>query len=164
LWLKSKDNKRINRILIFTDINLSKELEMSDNKTELLHSKETEIIIAAFYKVYNTLGYGFLEKVYENSLLLELQKNNLSVEQQHPIKVYYESSIVGEYFADLVVNDKIILELKTAKQISKENEYQLINYLKATCFEVGLLLNFGDKAEFVRKIFTKNNNESARIS
>jgi len=137
---------------------------MEKNKINLLYSKETDIIINSFYKVYNTLGYGFLEKVYENSLLVELQKNNLLVSQQHPIKVYYDSLIVGEYFADLVVNDKIILELKTARLLSKENEYQLINYLKATGFEVGLLLNFGEKAEFVRKIFTKNNNKSAEIS
>ena len=136
---------------------------MEKNKTNLLYSKETDIIIHSFYKVYNTLGYGFLEKVYENSLLLELQKNNLTVKQQYPINVFYDDKVVGEYFADLLVNDKIILELKTAKKISQENEFQLINYLKATGFEIGLLLNFGEKAEFVRKIFT-NDNESAKIS
>ena len=136
---------------------------MEKNKTNLLYSKETEIIIHSFYKVYNTLGYGFLEKVYENSLLLELQKNNLTVKQQYPINVFYDDKVVGEYFADLLVNDKIILELKTTKKISQENEFQLINYLKATGFEIGLLLNFGEKAEFVRKIFT-NDNESAKIS
>ena len=136
---------------------------MEKNKTNLLYSKETEIIIHSFYKVYNTLGYGFLEKVYENSLFLELQKNNLMVKQQYPINVFYDDKVVGEYFADLLVNDKIILELKTAKKISQENEFQLINYLKATGFEIGLLLNFGEKAEFVRKIFT-NDNKSAKIS
>ena len=136
---------------------------MEKNKTNLLYSKETDIIIHSFYKVYNTLGYGFLEKVYENSLLLELQKNNLTVKQQYPINVFYYDKVVGEYFADLLVNDKIILELKTAKKISQENEFQLINYLKATGFEIGLLLNFGEKAEFVRKIFT-NDNKSAKIS
>lgn len=136
---------------------------MEKNKTNLLYSKETDIIIHSFYKVYNTLGYGFLEKVYENSLLLELQKNNLTVKQQYPINVFYYDKVVGEYFADLLINDKIILELKTAKKISQENEFQLINYLKATGFEIGLLLNFGEKAEFVRKIFT-NDNESAKIS
>ena len=136
---------------------------MEKNKTNLLYSKETEIIIHSFYKVYNTLGYGFLEKVYENSLFLELQKNNLMVKQQYPINVFYYDKVVGEYFADLLINDKIILELKTAKKISQENEFQLINYLKATGFEIGLLLNFGEKAEFVRKIFT-NDNESAKIS
>ena len=129
---------------------------MSDNKTELLHSKETEIIIAAFYKVYNTLGFGFLEKVYENSLCNELQKSNLSVIKQYPINVYYDNQVVGEYFADLLIDKKIIVEIKTAKSLCQENEYQLINYLKATGIEVGLLLNFGEKAEFRRKIFTND--------
>lgn len=136
---------------------------MSDNKTELLHSKETEIIIAAFYKVYNTLGYGFLEKVYENSLSNELQKSNLSVIKQYPINVYYDDQIVGEYFADLLINKKIIVEIKTAKSLCQENEYQLINYLKATGIEVGLLLNFGTKAEFKRKIFTNDVYKSVDI-
>lgn len=129
---------------------------MSDIKTELLHSKETEIIIAAFYKVYNTLGYGFLEKVYENSLSNELQKSNMSVIKQYPINVYYDNKIVGEYFADLLIDKKIIVEIKTAKSLCQENEYQLINYLKATNIEMGLLLNFGEKAEFKRKILTNS--------
>jgi len=129
---------------------------MSDNKTDLLYSKETEIIIAAFYKVYNTLGFGFLEKVYENSLCNELQKSNLSVIKQYPINVYYDNQVVGEYFADLLIDKKIIVEIKTAKSLCQENEYQLINYLKATGIEVGLLLNFGEKAEFRRKIFTND--------
>lgn len=136
---------------------------MSDNKTELLHSKETEIIIAAFYKVYNTLGFGFLEKVYENSLCNELEKSNLSVIKQYPIKVYYDDQVVGEYFADLLIDKKIIVEIKTTKSLCQENEYQLINYLKATGIEVGLLLNFGEKAEFKRKIFTNNVYKSAFI-
>ena len=129
---------------------------MSDNKTDLLYSKETEIIIAAFYKVYNTLGFGFLEKVYENSLCNELQKSNLSVIKQYPINVYYDNQVVGEYFADLLIDKKIIVEIKTAKSLCQENEYQLNNYLKATGIEVGLLLNFGEKAEFRRKIFTND--------
>ena len=129
---------------------------MSDNKAGLLHSKETEIIIAAFYKVYNTLGFGFLEKVYENSLCNELQKSNLSVIKQYPINVYYDNQVVGDYFADLLIDKKIIVEIKTAKSLCQENEYQLINYLKATGIEVGLLLNFGEKAEFRRKIFTND--------
>ncbi|MEI7484953.1 MAG: GxxExxY protein [Ignavibacteriota bacterium] len=136
---------------------------MSDNKTELLHSKETEIIIAAFYKVYNTLGFGFLEKVYENSLCNELQKSNLSVIKQYPINVYYDNQVVGDYFADLLIDKKIIVEIKTAKSLCQENEYQLINYLKATGIEVGLLLNFGEKAEFRRKIFTNDVYKSAGI-
>ena len=104
----------------------------------------------------NTLGYGFLEKVYENALILELQKRGLTAEQQLPIKVYYEGQVVGEYFADLLVNSLVILELKAAEQIIKAHEAQLVNYLKATDLEVGLILNFGPKAEFKRKIFSNN--------
>ena len=114
----------------------------------------TSLIIKCFYEVYNSLGYCFLEKVYENSLKIELEKRSLVVEQQKPITVYYGSNIVGDYFADLIVENKIILELKTAKTICKEHEFQLINYLKATDIEVGLLLNFGKKPEVKRKIFS----------
>lgn len=129
----------------------------NNDKTELLYSTETESIISAFYKVYNTLGYGFLEKVYENSLYIELQKRNFDVVKQFPIRVFYENESVGEYFADLFVNEKIIIEIKTSEALCKENEYQLINYLKATGIQVGLLLNFGKTADFKRKILTKNN-------
>jgi GxxExxY protein len=110
--------------------------------------------------VYNTLGYGFLEKVYENSLKIELQRHGLRVEQQKHIKVYYESLEVGDYFADLLVNDLVIIELKAAEAICEEHEAQLLNYLKATDIEVGLLFNFGKNAEFRRKIFT---NDKKRI-
>jgi GxxExxY protein len=123
----------------------------------MLHSDLTEKIIGAFYKVNNTLGYGFLEKVYENALKIELQKLGLNVKQQQNIKVYYENENVGDYFSDLLVNDLVILELKTAESICEEHEAQLINYLKATEIEVGLLLNFGKKAEFRRKIFSNKN-------
>jgi len=128
----------------------------------MLHEEITSIIIAAYYDVYNTLGYGFLEKVYENALILELQKRGLSVKQQMPIKVYYEGQVVGEYFADLLVNDLVILELKAAEQIIKAHEAQLTNYLKATDLEVGLILNFGPKAEFKRKIFSNNRKPSLK--
>lgn len=116
----------------------------------------TSAIISCFYDVYNTLGYGFLEKVYENALKIELERNGLSVEKQKPIAVYYKDHLVGEYFADLIVENKVILELKTAETICEEHEYQLINYLKATEIEVGLLLNFGKKPQVRRKIFTNN--------
>ena len=120
----------------------------------MLHEEITSVIIAAYYAVYNTLGYGFLEKVYENALILELQKRGLNVKQQVPIKVYYEGQVVGEYFADLLINDLVIIELKAVEQIIKAHEAQLVNYLKATSLEVGLILNFGAKAEFKRKIFS----------
>ena len=124
---------------------------------QLKHSDITEAIIRAFYKVYNTLGFGFLEKVYENALYLELLGNGLSVQRQKPIKVHYETNLVGEYFADLIVNDVVILELKAAEGLIKEHELQLINYLKATEIEVGLLLNFGTKPQFKRLVFENKN-------
>ena len=120
----------------------------------MLHGDITEKIIEAFYAVYNTLGYGFLEKVYENSMIIKLKQYGFNVEKQKKIKVYFEGNIVGEYFADLVVNNKIILELKATETLCDEHKYQLINYLKATNMEVGLLLNFGKKPEFKRVIFS----------
>ena len=122
----------------------------------LLHKDTTDIILKSFYKVYNNLGYGFLEKVYENALLYELRNQGLDCEKQKPIKVYYEQIQVGEYYADIIVNECIILELKAAESIVEEHEFQLINYLKATEIEIGLLLNFGKNPEFKRKIFTNN--------
>jgi GxxExxY protein len=122
----------------------------------LLHKDLSNRIIKCFYNVYNKLGYGFLEKVYEKSLLIELDKNNLFAENQKPIKVYYDNEKVGEYFADIIVENTIILELKAAEILVEEHELQLINYLKATDIEVGLLLNFGKKPEFKRKIFTNS--------
>lgn len=103
--------------------------------------------------MYNALGYGFTEKVYQNALLLELAKLGVVVKSPYPIKVYYEGVEVGEYFADIVVNEVVILELKAASQLLPEHEAQLLNYLKATTIEVGLLLNFGPKAETKRKTY-----------
>jgi len=120
----------------------------------MLHEEITSDIINAFYKVYNTLGYGFLEKVYENALAQELADRGYMVKQQVPIQVYYEDKAVGEYFTDLLIEDKVILELKTAESIAKEHEAQLINYLKATRIEIGLLLNFGKAPQFKRKIYS----------
>lgn len=121
---------------------------------KLKHKELTDVIIKSYYKVYNTLGYGFLEKVYENALFLELRKQGLFVQKQKAIEVFYEEERVGEYFADLIVSEKIILELKAAEGICEEHENQLVNYLKATDIEVGLLLNFGKSPEFKRKVFT----------
>ena len=128
----------------------------------MLHEEITSDIINAFYHVYNTLGYGFLEKVYENALAKELAKRGHAIKQQVPIQVLYEGETVGEYFADILVDDKVILELKVAEEIAEAHEAQLINYLKATNTQVGLLLNFGPKAEFKRKIFTKGKNRTRR--
>ncbi|NTW60684.1 MAG: GxxExxY protein [Nitrospirae bacterium] len=120
---------------------------------ELKHDVLTEKIIEAFYNVYNTLGHGFLEKVYENALLIELKKLGLLAVTQSPIQVRYNGSVIGEYFADILVENRIIVEIKAAKTIGPDHEAQLLNYLKATSLEVGLILNFGPKAEFKRKIF-----------
>jgi GxxExxY protein len=128
------------------------------NTDNFKHSEITERIIKAFYKVYNILGYGFLEKVYENALLIELIEMGLSVEKQGQIKVYYGDKEVGEYFADLIVEECVIIELKAAESLCEEHEFQLINYLKATEIEVGLLLNFGKKPEFKRKVFSNFKN------
>ena len=129
----------------------------------MLHQELTNKIIGAYYKVYNSLGYGFLEKVYENSLKIELQRLNLKVDQQKNIKVVYEGFEVGDYFADLIVENLVIIELKAAEAICEQHEAQLLNYLRATDKEVGLLLNFGKEAKFVREIFSNSNKKSAMI-
>jgi len=117
------------------------------------HEEITSRIIKAFYNVYNQLGFGFLEKVYENSLVIELRKIGLHCASQVPVNVHYDYQPVGDYFADIIVEDLVILELKAAEGICEEHEAQLVNYLKATDKEVGLLLNFGKTAQFKRKIF-----------
>ncbi|MBK7147748.1 MAG: GxxExxY protein [Bacteroidetes bacterium] len=127
------------------------------------HSEITELIIGSFFKVYNSLGYGFLEKVYENAMLEELKRDGLKVEAQHPIKVFYQDKEVGSYYADLLVEGKVIVELKAAEYIAEEHEAQLLNYLRATDIEVGLLLNFGKEARFKKKVFSngyKNHHQS----
>jgi len=120
----------------------------------MLHEEITSQVIAAFYAVYNTLGYGFLEKVYENTLILELQKRGLRVLRQVPIQVHYEGVVVGKYFADLLIEGKVVVEIKAVEVIIKAHENQLVNSLKATDLEVGLILNFGPEPGFKRKIFT----------
>jgi GxxExxY protein len=129
--------------------------QMDDEKerTEYKHKDLSEKIIMAFYNVYNTLGYGFLEKVYENAMMIELEKLGSSAKAQWPIQVYYEGKLVGEYFTDILVEERINVELKAVKNLSLEHEAQLLNYLKATKIEVGLLLNFGPKPEVKRKAF-----------
>jgi len=122
----------------------------------LLHEEVTDTIIKAYYRVYNELGFGFLEKVYQNSLYFELLELGLDVEPQKQIKVYYRRKQVGEYYADLCVNRCVILELKAAETLAEEHELQLVNYLRATDIEVGLLLNFGRKPQFCRKFFTND--------
>ena len=123
---------------------------------ELLHRDITDNIIKSFYCVYNELGFGFLEKVYENSLFLEFLERGLYCEKQKRIKVFFKGQKVGEYYADLIINNLVIIEIKAAESFAREHELQLVNYLKATDIEVGMLLNFGKKPEFKRKIFTND--------
>ncbi len=125
-------------------------------KTSLRHSDLTDKIIKCYYNVYNKLGHGFLEKVYENALLIELKKCELVCEKQVAINVYYDDVKVGDYFADIIVEGKVILELKAAESLCPEHECQLTNYLRATEIEVGLLLNFGKTPQIKRRVF---NNE-----
>lgn len=123
---------------------------------DLKHKELTDGILKTFYEVYNELGYGFLEKVYQNSMYIELKNKGYKVEAQNKIKVYYKGTEVGEYYADLMVENLVILELKAVDYIVKDFENQILNYLRSTDCEVGLLLNFGKKPEFRRKIFENN--------
>ncbi|MCI0447967.1 GxxExxY protein [bacterium] len=111
----------------------------------------TKKIIGCAFKVHNKLGAGFLEKVYENALRIELRKEGLQVKQQEPINVFYEGEIAGEYFADLWVEDRVIVEVKAVQAFNKQHEVQLVNYLTATETDVGLLINFGSSVEVKRK-------------
>jgi GxxExxY protein len=113
------------------------------NRAPLLEEELTEKILGAAFKVQNTLGCGFLEKVYENAMVVELSRAGISVEQQKPMQVRYQGAIVGEYQADLVVDSRVIVELKAASKLDSIHEAQLLNYLKATRVRVGLLFNFG---------------------
>jgi GxxExxY protein len=119
-----------------------------------LHSEITGLVLKAFFKVYNTLGYGFLEKVYENAMMIELHKMGVDCKSQVPVIVYYEEDVVGCYDADLFVENAVIVELKASSVFHPKDEAQLLNYLKGTSIEVGMLLNFGPKPEFKRKVFS----------
>ena len=127
----------------------------------LKHADVPDKILHAFFKkVYPKLGYGFLEKVYENALALELRRVGLAVEQQAKIGVYYDGVVLGEYYADLLVDSVVIVELKAIQRLGTEEEAQLLNYLRATPCEVGLLLNFGPRPDFRRKVFDNANKPS----
>lgn len=119
----------------------------------LLHRKLSERVIGAFFETYNELGFGFLESVYENALAMELEGVGLAVKRQHPILVQFKQRVVGEFRADLLVENCLIIEIKAVNTLAAVHEAQLINYLKATGIRVGLLLNFGRRPQFRRKIF-----------
>lgn len=114
------------------------------------------MILKGFFKVYNTLGYGFLEKVYENAMRIELRQLGLICITQQPIDVFYGDEKVSLYFADMIVNGCVIVELKATDGLAPEHEAQLTNYLKATEVEVGLLLNFGREPQHKRKVFSND--------
>ena len=116
------------------------------------HQDITEKIIGAAYNVHNNLGSGFLEKVYQNSLAIELRSLDFLFDMEKPIKVYYRGEIVGDYIADIIVDGKVILEIKAIKELSSIHEVQLVNYLKATGIEVGLLINFGKSVQIKRRV------------
>ena len=119
----------------------------------MLHSDLTEKIIACAYKVYNKMGYGCLESVYEKCMLIELAKAGLKAQAQKSIRVFYEGQAVGDFVSDIIVNDTVIIELKSIKKIVKAHEIQLVNYLVSTNKDVGLILNFAEeKVEVKRKI------------
>ena len=121
---------------------------------ELKHSDITEQVIGAYYDVYNDLGHGFLERVYQNAMYFELLDRGLKVEAQKKVNVYRNGRLIGAYYADLLVNDTVIIELKAAATLTEAHEKQLVNYLKATKMEVGLLINFGLEPKFERKTWS----------
>jgi GxxExxY protein len=125
------------------------------------HSELTNLIIAVFYDVYNELGFGFLESVYRNSLRLALLEKGLSVEQEVPVAVWFRGKNVGDFRADLVVNGTILLELKTAEQIVAAHESQVLNYLRSTALELGLILNFGPKPQ-IRRLLLDNSRKHVK--
>lgn len=120
------------------------------------HQELTKTIIGIYYNVYNELGFGFLEKVYHKALLIELKNNGYKIDSEKKVNVYYKNEVVGEYIPDIIINDSVIVELKCVEYLTDIHESQLLNYLKATDCEVGLILNFGKDPQFIRKIFTND--------
>jgi GxxExxY protein len=128
------------------------------------HEELSQQIIKVYYQVYNELGYGFLERVYQNALYLALKQEGFEVEPQRKIKVWFRGFEVGNYFADLIVNDTIILELKATECLVEEHDAQLLNYLRGTAIEVGLLLNFGKKPEIRRKVYDNELKKNIKLT
>lgn len=128
---------------------------MDADRDGMLDRALTESVIGAFYTVYGELGYGFLERVYENALVVALQEAGLDVAQQPPIGVYFHGHLVGEYRADLVVENKVLIEVKAVDAIASTHNAQLLNYLRATRLPIGLLFNFGPSPQFRRLVRTR---------
>jgi GxxExxY protein len=131
---------------------------MDADKEPLLEVDLTDRVIGSFFEVYNELGPGFLESVYENALAMLLRERGLIVDQQRLLQVHFRGSVIGEFRADLVVESKLVVELKSVSQLNPAHEVQLVNYLKASSIKVGLLLNFGPRAQFKRRVLTKEKN------
>ena len=117
------------------------------------HEELTHKIIGCAYTVFNKLGFGFLESVYQKAMIIELEKSDLSVEAEKPIKVFYDNQIVGDFYVDLYINKAVVVELKSVQNLSKEHEVQLVNYLNALKKEIGLLINFGPSGVEVKRKF-----------
>lgn len=124
------------------------------------HEELTHQIIGCAYQVYNKLGFGFLESVYKKAMVIEVNKNNLHVEQKKPLKVYYDNQVVGDFSVDLLVEDEIVIELKSIESLSKAHEVQLVNYLNGLDKEIGLLINFGPTGVAVRRKYCKLQKEA----
>jgi GxxExxY protein len=119
----------------------------------------THKIIGCAYKIFNKLGFGFLESVYQNAMLLELNRSGLEAEKEKPLKVFYDAHLVGEFYVDLLVDDEIIVELKSIQNLSRQHEVQLVNYLNGLRKEIGLLINFGPEGVEVRRKYRQPVNE-----
>lgn len=126
---------------------------MDTDKRELIEHALTEQVIGVFYEVHRELGHGFLETVYENAMMIALNESGLSVQQQAPIAVAFRNQFIGEFRADLLIENRLIIELKAVSSLLAAHEVQLVNYLRATGIRVGLLLNFGARAQFKRRVF-----------
>jgi len=120
----------------------------------------TETIIGCAFAIHNELGFGFLEKVYKNALIIELNNSGLKTESEFSIKVKYKNNIVGDYIADIIVNNCVIIEVKAIKELAQIHEVQLVNYLKATGIEIGLLINFGKSVDIKRKMMNTDSIKS----
>ena len=139
-------------------------MNANETKLEYLHPELTEKIISVFYEVYNELGYGFLESVYQRAMTIALRAQGLEISTETPLPVWFRGEQVGDFRADLVVNDRVVVELKAARTIEASHEAQVLNYLRATAMEVGLLLNFGPRLAIRRLVFSNERKKSAFIS
>ena len=128
------------------------------------HEEITHKIIGCAYQVYNQLGFGFLESVYKKAMVIELSKNNLKIEEEKPLKVYYDDNVIGEFIVDLLVEKEIVVELKSVENMTKAHEVQLVNYLNGLKQEIGLLINFGPTGVEVKRKYRKPNSQTYSFS